>query len=1194
MAKHNPPLSTQAPPPHARHTLGFLAGNLHMGIAPRLWPGMIAAARQHDVNLFCFPGGSVRPVGEFHPERSAIYNLVQVDRFDGLVSSGASAPGGLNPERAAAFLRRYEPLPTVSLTQLPGEIPHVTMNNYQGMQAVMRHLIQTHGLRRLAFVRGPENHYYAQERYQAYIDALHEQGLPVDPRLVTPPRHWEAGEEAIHILLDERGLRPGRDLQAVITVSDLAALNALKALQTRGVQVPGDLALMGFNDSAEGRVTNPPLTSVSMPFYEQGERVIEMLVRRLAGQPIPPQMVLPTRLVVRQSCGCPDQAMRLADRPPVAPGEADAPEALAALGRKATSEIARVMGMAEASQASIAQLVEAFCADLQAAGPTRFLPTLENILRSSTTAQDDEATWQDAISVWRWCFLPHLDSASGLLAENLFGQARVMISGITHRTQALEQLQAKRQADTLRELGQSLITTFDTTRLADMLAERLPAIGIASCYLALYEKPTELHSPELCRLILAYTELGRADLGAEGQRFPAREVVPPNLLPQYRQYCYVVEPLYFQHEQIGFAVFEVGPRDGAIYELLRSQISSALKGALLLQEAQQARLTAEKADRIKMRLLANVSHELRTPLNIILGYSQDALGALNPYGITPPQTLLDDLEHIRSSADHQLRVVNDLLDLSRAEIDELDLYLELLDPRPLLQDAFQSIAHSASDSTVIWHQRLPERLPLIRADPVRLRQILLNLLSNARKFTEHGEVVLGAQVEPPHLHLWVEDTGAGISPDMQDSIFEPFVTAEHPSRRPEGIGLGLSITRRLVALHNGSMRLESQPGRGSTFHVYLPLPNLADKAAPITAPAQPVLLFISAHDQPAAEIVELGQRQGLALQKLRASDDLEAMLFSVQPAALAWDLAGATASDWALMRRLRQHPRLSQSPFILYGQGAPAERFVGLTSMIIKPTSAPTLLGMINALCPKELTGPILIVDDDPAARQAYQNLVAQGLPGYPVHTVNDGAAALATLDDQVPSLVLLDLMMPEMDGFDVLERMRTDPRTQAVPVVILTSRVLNLDDIKRIERHTRVVVQSKGILASDEMIAALHRSLFGSEALPPQTSALVKRAVAYMHQHYARPLARWEIAEAIGVSENYLSRVFNQELGLSPWDYLNRFRISQAKELFRRTQGSVKSVANQVGFKDQKYFSRVFHKLIGLSPNEFKEHPKP
>jgi transcriptional regulator GlxA family with amidase domain len=146
---------------------------------------------------------------------------------------------------------------------------------------------------------------------------------------------------------------------------------------------------------------------------------------------------------------------------------------------------------------------------------------------------------------------------------------------------------------------------------------------------------------------------------------------------------------------------------------------------------------------------------------------------------------------------------------------------------------------------------------------------------------------------------------------------------------------------------------------------------------------------------------------------------------------------------------------------------------------------------------------------------------------------------------------------------------------------------------VKRIERHARVTLHSKGVLSEEETSAALNRALFGTEALPPHTSALVKRALAYLHQNYARPLARWEIAEAVGVSEDYLSRVFSRELGLSPWDYLNRYRIQRAKELLRSTNDSIRSIAHQVGFKDQAYFSRVFRKQAGSSPNEFRGTPE-
>jgi AraC-like DNA-binding protein len=160
--------------------------------------------------------------------------------------------------------------------------------------------------------------------------------------------------------------------------------------------------------------------------------------------------------------------------------------------------------------------------------------------------------------------------------------------------------------------------------------------------------------------------------------------------------------------------------------------------------------------------------------------------------------------------------------------------------------------------------------------------------------------------------------------------------------------------------------------------------------------------------------------------------------------------------------------------------------------------------------------------------------------------------------------------------------------------VVVLSNKLLDLEDVKRLERHARVTLQNKGILSAAETIVALNRALFGTDSLPLHTGALVKRALAYLHQNYARPFSRWELAEAIGVSEDYLSRVFNRELGLSPWEYLNRYRIYHAKALLRRTNNSISTVAQQVGFQDRGYFSRVFRKLTGVGPQAFRERPEP
>jgi YesN/AraC family two-component response regulator len=204
-----------------------------------------------------------------------------------------------------------------------------------------------------------------------------------------------------------------------------------------------------------------------------------------------------------------------------------------------------------------------------------------------------------------------------------------------------------------------------------------------------------------------------------------------------------------------------------------------------------------------------------------------------------------------------------------------------------------------------------------------------------------------------------------------------------------------------------------------------------------------------------------------------------------------------------------------------------------------------------------------------------------------------NGEAALEVMAKEVPSLVLLDLVMPNLSGADVLDRMRADANLRHVPVIVMSNKVLSLDDVRRIENHTRVTLQSKGIWSDEETITALNRAIFGTDYLPAHTSALVKQAIAYLHQNYTRPVSRWEIAEAVGVSEDYLSRVFNRELNISPWDYLNRYRVLQSRQLLMNTAESVGSIARQVGFKDQAYFSRVFHKVTGTSPQAFRDSSK-
>lgn len=627
-------------------------------------------------------------------------------------------------------------------------------------------------------------------------------------------------------------------------------------------------------------------------------------------------------------------------------------------------------------------------------------------------------------------------------------------------------------------------------------------------------------------------------------------------------------------------------------QLLADRLGISMRNAELYGQELAARAIAEKADRLKTMLLASVSHELRTPLNIILGYSQMALDSLDS-GAAPGAGLREDITQIQRSGGHLLRLINDLLDLSRAEIGELDLLPEPIDTRDFLEQVFRSAADLfGAGGNVTWRLDAPPELPPIAADPVRLRQVLLNLLHNAHKFTQRGQVLLGAEVLTPELHLWVADTGAGIPADLQEQIFDPFISVGDGVRRREGIGLGLSIARRLVALHHGRITVESRLSQGSTFHIYLPLPELEAAALPPEG-ARRTLLLITTAAAPPASLVELAERRGLALRQFRPGDDLAGVLLAAEPELLAWDLATAAHDGWSVVQQIRAHPHLGQLPVMLYGGGADVTRPASITTgVLMKPLAQGALIAALNDLDPPQPAGSILVVEDDPQTRALHCRIIAAHFPSHSIRDVGDGRGALEILAHESPSLLVLDLALPEVDGFAVLDALRTNPHTTTVPVLVLSGRVLSAADVRRLA-EARVVFQTKDVLSEAELAESLRRTLARDEQLPAHTSALVKRAIAFIQQHYDEPLARQDLAAAVGVNKDYLGRIFQQELRLSPWEYLIRYRVLRAKELLRRTDYTIAEVAARVGFDTATYFSHIFHREVGCSPRAFRAQPR-
>ncbi|NJM09192.1 helix-turn-helix domain-containing protein, partial [Candidatus Gracilibacteria bacterium] len=311
-----------------------------------------------------------------------------------------------------------------------------------------------------------------------------------------------------------------------------------------------------------------------------------------------------------------------------------------------------------------------------------------------------------------------------------------------------------------------------------------------------------------------------------------------------------------------------------------------------------------------------------------------------------------------------------------------------------------------------------------------------------------------------------------------------------------------------------------------------------------------------------------------------------------RPVGLVFDPGLARAEEWAIVGRVRAHPALGQLPLMLVeGDGiSPAAPAVGVAR---KPMREQDLVRTLPLLKPQAGNAPVLVVDDDLAARELFVRVVRATFPDRDILIAADGQAALALIAHHVPALVILDLSMPEVDGFAVLAALRTTPATAHVPVLVLSGAVLTDAELRQLN-HLRVTFQSKNILDDDELAASMRQLLVGVDRPAQQTSALVRRAVAYLQNHYARLLTRDEVAAAIGVHKDYLSRIFQQELGISPWEYLLRYRVKQARQLLRSTAAPITAIASQVGFEDSAYFSRVFRKHTGCSPRDYREQPEP
>jgi signal transduction histidine kinase/DNA-binding LacI/PurR family transcriptional regulator/AraC-like DNA-binding protein/response regulator of citrate/malate metabolism len=1187
--------------PSKELTIGFLTPTVTEGNGLLLWQGILEQAKTSGIRLVTFSGGELRYPEPFYRQANQVYELADRQQLDGLIIWTSSLAAFIGHEGIHNFCLHFAPLPVVGIGMPLAGVPTQILENYTGMREAILHLIQVHGKRRIAFIRGPEQHYDAQERLRAYIETIAECGLEYDPDLVTPPCRWldRDAMKGMSNLVEERRV----PFDSVAAVNDQLAYGAMQYLQDRGFRLPEEIAIVGFDNNPIGRVCTPPLTTVPNRMRERGRQALRMLVQKINGEAVPDCTTLPTEIKVRQSCGCRDPYIVQAGKAPMlhtskAPGELRA-ETLARLQLTVPSEV-NVPGWPE-------QLLASFESSLADQSDVRFISTLQELLQPYVNIGLEAREWQAALSELRhWHILQNPGQPERAeFGDRLLHQGRVMIGEITTRSRAYQEWMRSQRLSELHRLRQVISACESLDSLLDLLAVELPKLGIACGCIALYQD-TE-HPLNSARLAMAFNQKGRL-ASLEGQVFsPASQLAPPTAPEFSGMRNLMIHPLHFGNEQLGFLVVDGSALEGSSHQVLRELISSALKSVILNEQnmqlylqARQGQHLAEEANLLKSRFLSIVSHELLTPIVLLVGLSEmmlrEGIGDRPPL----PQAYRQDLTRIHASAQQLGSLVRDVLDLSRSQMGQLTLAKKPIEIADVLKPIDLVCEQMATSKGLAWRIDMPENPPLVMGDAARLQQVVLNLVSNAVKFTSQGSVGIDVSVTDGFIEIAVGDTGLSVPAADQEAIFDEFRQSERTVLRGfGGLGIGLAICRQLVEMHGGAIGVRSsgEEDSGSTFYFNLPiLSTPAHAAAASTVEAVVILTEQAQHSAPLQRHLE---EQGFQVQVVETQNHPDWMegLQELSHGALVLDYQEANRG-WEILEFVKQNPATQDLPVIFYSllQDQNSGAMLAL-DYLAKPVAAAHLAQILRRYgitpdCGDSLK-TVLVVDDDPGIRELHTRLLSEHLPACQVLSAGNGRKALEIMRAHPPALVLLDLMMPELDGMAVLKAMQAEKSLQGIPVVVLTAQRLSESEIAVLNESVSAVL-SKGIFSAAETLEHIAKAITRHPRLGSENQRLMRKVMVYIHDNFHQPISRKDLANFAGVSERHLNRCFTQEMGITPLHYLNRFRILQAKMLLEQTNLSITEIMGRVGFSDSSHFAHVFRREVGISPRAYQKGEQP
>jgi signal transduction histidine kinase/CheY-like chemotaxis protein len=513
-----------------------------------------------------------------------------------------------------------------------------------------------------------------------------------------------------------------------------------------------------------------------------------------------------------------------------------------------------------------------------------------------------------------------------------------------------------------------------------------------------------------------------------------------------------------------------------------------------------AKEAAEDSSRAKSQFIANMSHELRTPLNAVIGYSEMLKDELNEL---ETEEISSDLAKINAAGRHLLSLINDILDLSKVESGKMEIYNETFDIQKILEEVVVTIKILLEQRNNQFQFECEANIGLMYSDVTKIRQILFNLLSNASKFTENGKISLQVKKrwikEVEWVSFAITDTGIGISKEQQKKLFKAFSQVDaSTTRKYGGTGLGLLITKRFTEMLGGQVSLESELGRGTTFVVQFPtkmasrqiIPEL-EQALPVLKDKQPTILIID-DDETVRDLLSRHIKQ-LGYQVVTAKSGLEGLQLAhqIKPQLITLDVMMPQMDGWAVLAELKDDSRVKHIPVIMLSMIENHELgySLGAAEYLLKPVEQYQIAQVLNKYRISSRHGKVLVIEDDMMIRDMIKHMLHKD--DWEVISANNGKVGLEQVQTQQPDIILLDLMMPEMDGYEFISRLREQKQQRKIPIIVLTAKDITITDHQQLSDEVHVIFQ-KGAYKKEELLTELHDLLIHANA---DSQALSKKA---------------------------------------------------------------------------------------------------